>query len=381
MKIVLIHYRNFFKTIGATEPYYVSKYLSRNNELNILIPCKEGDFIFPNISRADIHYIPFRKWRTLIFNTIVSPYLLILHLIKKFDIVYTYNGILIPQLVLKYLFRVKWVHDLRVAPTAQYREFKAICGEESKMRNVFYDFMDFLNTAVLKRADLVITLSEGIKKELVEKYKVSSDKIYILPLGVDLRKFQPIDWNTFEKRLVYVGTVNSFRGIETVIKAMKILKNENHAVKLSIIGGGQWEDVTSLKRFAERNGVSTDIEWAGLIPHTQVIEKVNKADIALSPLPDLEAYRVSSPTKIVEYLGLSKVVIATDLPCHRKIIKNRWNGLLYPPENASELARRVKAVCQNDALRKEIEMNARQSVKEYDWNVILTKLEKKLSTL
>ena len=391
MNVIMIHYVNFFNIIGATEPNYVARHLSTKGDLSVVVPSKKGPNTFRSDIKANIHQIPLvslkLRWITVLFNTALLPYLMWLQITKKFDIVFTYHRVLLAPWILKRLFRVKWVCDVRVPPIAQDQEFSATCGEQGTSRSLFYRLLDCLNRWFLPRADLVITLSDGIKEELVAKYRVLPENIHILPLGVDLERFSVLSGAKVLRQesgrltLIYVGSVNSFRGIETLIEAVAALQKDISNVKLVVVGGGQDEHIVALKELATKLGVDANIEWTGIIPHTAVIEKLAEADFALSPLPDLYSYRVSSPAKVVEYLASGKVVIATDLPCHRTVIKNGWNGFLYPPGDTSIMVGIIKRLLGNDKVRAEICVNARKSAKAFDWKNMLERLEDRLGQL
>ncbi len=74
-------------------------------------------------------------------------------------------------------------------------------------------------------------------------------------------------------------------------------------------------------------------------------------------------------------------MIATDIRSNRKIVKDGYNGLLVKSEDPHDLADAIQKLYENPGLREKLASNARESVREYDWNCILGKLEQKLEEL
>ncbi len=390
MKIAFLHLRNYFKVIGTTEPYYITKYLSANNQLFVFIPRNEK---VDSVRKRDGFLIQYWsserikvRWRTISYNFLLLPFLLLSYRRNKFDIVYTYKRVILPAILLKSIFGVKWVCDFRTSPLGQEREIKKIVGESSVTTSFFHKFLDLLNKVFLKRADMVIVISKEIGKELVDVYKVKPEKIYHLPLGVDLDSFNLKNDDLANSsddyiNLIYVGTITSYRGIDTIIKALVKVISKRSNIILKLVGKGEEEDVKALKRLAEGLGVNDHIEWVGEIAHDEVAREIAESTIALSPLPDIESFRVSSPAKVFEYLALNKVVLASDILAHRKIIKHRENGMLIEPDDDEKWADTIIDVIENANLRHSLEKKARKSIEANDWKIMVRRLEEKLKDI
>lgn len=390
MKIAIVHLENIFKILGTTEPFYVVKHLSENNRLFLFIPRdKEVNTVW-NRNGCLIRYLSSERtrirWRTLIYNLLLLPFVLFSHLRNRFDIIYTYNRIILPGIMLKYIFGVKWACDFRVSPLGQARETQNILGKPYITTRLFYSFLDSLNKFFLNKADLVVVISEEIGKELADVYNVKQGRIYQLPLGVDLEIFnlKNVDSvNSFDNdiSMIYVGTIMPYRGLDIVVKALaRVLKEKNNIV-FKVVGNGNIKDIEALKRLAEGLGIGNRIQWIGEIPHHEVAGKIAESAIALSPLPDIGFFRVSSPAKVFEYLALNKVVLASDILAHRKIIKHRKNGILIEPDNDKKWADAIIEVMNNEELRHSLEDESRKSVEANDWKIMINRLEEKLNEL
>lgn len=381
MKIALFNLTNFFQVIGSTEPYYVTKFLAKNHKLHVFIPKDEKEKVTKTPPNVRVHRVPIlRRIPTFIsFNFLVMFQML--DVLWEVDIIYTYKGIFTP-ILLKFLFRKPWVCDFRSAPVEQQLEFQKLSGELSVGRKLIYQIGKSCYKILLRYSDLVMVISEEIGEEMITRYHVPSEKIQVVPVGVEIKKFSKEKENHGAKslKLVYIGSIAKHRGLDTVITSLKRLQGMPF-LRLVIVGDGPPQDVNALKEQAKSLQVKEMVDWKGYIPHEEIPQLLKKCSIALSPLPDLISYRVSNPVKVLEYMASGQAIIASDILAHRKLIRDGYNGLLFTPGNPDHLAAIIRRVCTNEKLRKNLQRNARDSVNEYDWKEILSSLELQLKKL
>jgi glycosyltransferase involved in cell wall biosynthesis len=384
MKIALFNLSNFLRVIGSTEPYYVAKYLAERHELHVFIPRTPDADQLTLTPGATVHWVPIPRG----VPTFVAYNLLVIFqmvgILRKCDIVYTYKGVVTPGVLMKLLWRKKWVCDFRSAPVEQDIEFRKITRRLSFFRWAIYRLGASFYKTFLRFSDLVVVISRDIANELVRSYHVRSERIHILPVGVDNRKFAKAGMRQNRDAeiltMAYVGSIAKHRGLDTVLQALGQIR-EGIPLKLVIAGNGAAEDIEWLKRLAQRLKVQEKIEWRGYIPHEEVPALLSECTVALSPLPDIAAYRVSVPAKVLEYLSAGKIVIASDIQAHRRLIEDRYNGLLFKAEDTNGLCDVLKMVHHSHESMKTIKHNAQESASKYDWNKLLPQLEGQLQRL
>jgi glycosyltransferase involved in cell wall biosynthesis len=104
-------------------------------------------------------------------------------------------------------------------------------------------------------------------------------------------------------------------------------------VKLFLVGDGG--DKQNLEALATELDLADSVVFAGLVPYPQVPEYVAVADIAVSPIPPLYIYKVSSPLKLFEYMAAGKPVVANyEIPEQKYVLENSGGGVLvsFDPE-------------------------------------------------
>lgn len=388
--MIILHTHNFFKVQGATEPFYLYNYLKKYFKVDVVTRFESTKLELLN--KGDIYYIgkikyiSFLLWfniKSLLLYSTLKP--------STISIVYFYKHVFLAPLIAKFIFKKQIVVDLRSAPVEQATEgrrlnkgFDFIGLFMLKIEEQFYRF-------ILKKCDLVITLSDGIKETLIEKYQVKNENIFILPLGVDLRLFKPkgmpaekLPSNKSRLSLIVVSSFNGLTrlaGVKVVFKAIQLLHKMNIDTKLTLVGHMQDNTIRELRRLARKLQIIDYIEFTGYVSHDKIPMIIEAHDIAIAPIPNFQHFNVSSPAKLPEYLAMKKIVVASDIEANRRIIKNGINGLLYDPDNADQLKEKIVAVYKNEDLQKILITKSRESIRGYDWDIILGETKNMLEGL
>lgn len=169
---------------------------------------------------------------------------------QKSDITHFFNYIAPPGVDGK---TVITVHDM------VYRTYpETVRGRTKKI-------LDMGLASSMKRADMIVTVSEFSKSEIIRYFPQHEAKIRVVPCGVDLDRFKPCQQPEripeVKKKLgiegeyfLYVGTIEPRKNLERLINAYNIFcQREKDAPKLVLAGGKGWlydgifQRVTDLK--------------------------------------------------------------------------------------------------------------------------------------
>ncbi len=390
MKICFIHQEDIRQTFTATEPYFISNYLSEDHRVYFIIPVDEGkiDTALKNQS-SKVNFIEIKFWGFSFFSLLKYNFLALkkvweLHRKNQLDIIYSYHYNILVGFIMKLFTSVKWVSDFRILPIEQDLEFMALKGNQSLMKKFLIRINALSYRFLLKKCDLIIAITSQIKEILIKNYKLLNKDFYLQPLGVDLSEFRSefVDPPTISNcQLVYLGSITNFRGIDTILKAVSILKKDILGIRLTLIGTGPDKDMAELKKLSKDLRIDKLVYFMGKIPRHDIPDKLRKFHLALSPLPALKSYIASSPSKVFEYLALAKVVIASDILAHQNIIESGKNGFLFKPDDHQSLADQIKFLIKNPSVYQKVQQSAPKSVEEYDWAKMVSKLEKELLLL
>lgn len=144
------------------------------------------------------------------------------------------------------------------------------------------------------------------------------------------------------RRVVCVGRISVGRGaLELIAIAEQLAEQEGPHLELA---GAADSDVEPSIRAAAARGI---LQWHGFVPNNEAMTLIQGALAGLAPLHDLPNYRVSMPTKIVEYLAHGVPAIVTPLPLSAKIVTEAEAGYVVPFQDVSETVAAIRHL-QND---------------------------------
>lgn len=159
--------------------------------------------------------------------------------------------------------------------------------------------------------DEVITVSEPVARHIFG----SGSGVSIVPLGVDLAKFDPRTVSPIEREssgvtAVYVGHLHPSRDLGSLIGAVAVAVEKVPSLECLIIGDGDARK--ELEQLAAERGVSDHVEFIGSVAHEEIPRWLVAADIGLAYVADKPQYRHQPPIKTVEYLAAGLPVVATN---------------------------------------------------------------------
>lgn len=221
----------------------------------------------------------------------------------------------------------------------------------------------------LKKADLITDVAPFMNQELL-KFGADPERILTSPMGVDTRIFQQ-EQIKFNKKLTSVLSMRALiknSNVETIIKAMHILKRSNLEVKLIIANAGRLEKkLRMLVKDLELNDV---IQFTGPIEHSQTVKYFTSADIYVS-ITSSDGASVA----LLEAMACGAFPIVSDIPANREWIKNGENGFLIPLDDSHSLAEKITLAACDQGLR--------EKAAHLNWQIIndKAKLEKNMVPL
>lgn len=195
--------------------------------------------------------------------------------------------------------------------------------------------MFILYRIILPRSDHVFVQSEQMKKDICQ-HNIDSAKVTPVPMGISLEQFparSETDENTSSgtKTLVYLGTLVKARALDFLVRVLYLVRKINLETTLIFVGdGADSSDRDTIIKEAEKLNLKDAIKITGFLPRKEALQYVKKADICLSPFKPSPILDSTSPTKLLEYMAMSKPVIANDHPEQRLVIEESGGGICVP---------------------------------------------------
>ncbi|MFS1953051.1 glycosyltransferase family 4 protein [Vibrio breoganii] len=182
-----------------------------------------------------------------------------------------------------------------------------------------------------KKASGIITVSNYLRNKYPNNNSVVASNVYIKHIS----KKKVLKFSLSEKEVVtltFVGGVNKRKGVDTLIKAIKMLSDEGISnIKLNIVGGHFDDSYIDICKSLSINEIVT---FHGLLKPEQVESILNLTDLYIQP-----SVAEGIPRASLEAMAKSLPIIATDLPGFREILPKES---IVPVSNVAKLANKIK---------------------------------------
>jgi PEP-CTERM/exosortase A-associated glycosyltransferase len=232
-----------------------------------------------------------------------------------------------------------------------------------------------LETWVLRRADAVTTICDGLRGEILSR-GLSEDKVTVIPNAVDTTRFVVSDRrdNDLARRLGlngacvlgFIGSFYGYEGLSLLLSALPRLLQRVPAVRVLLVGGGYEE--AALKRQAAEAGLGDKVVFAGQVPHDRVQDYYNLVDVFVYPRKRTRLTELVTPLKPLEAMAQGRSVVASDVGGHRELIRPRETGLLFRADDPDSLVGTVLELLENPELGAAMRANGRRFVEtERTW--------------
>jgi glycosyltransferase involved in cell wall biosynthesis len=246
-----------------------------------------------------------------------------------------------------------------------------------------------LETFVAHNADHIITLTHGLKEELVQR-GINQYKITVIPNSINIQRFNIHDkkiklahelkLNPDNIIIGYIGSIVEYEGLDDLLKALQLLKQENIKFQFLLVGDGKY--FTTIQKLVKDLTLENEVILTGRIPHNLIEDYYSLIDIAPFPRKPLEVCEIVSPLKPFEAMALEKAVLASDVQALTEIIEDKKTGLLFKKGDILDLKSKLKLLIENQSLREEVGKNARIWVtKERTWEKAVKSFDKVYDTL
>ncbi len=202
-----------------------------------------------------------------------------------------------------------------------------------------------LETHVLKHADAVTCICEGLRNDIVAR-GIGAAKVTVIPNAVDLERFtlggvpDPQLASrlglTGKRVLGFIGSFYAYEGLSLLFQALPKMLAGMPDVRLLLVGGGPQE--AGLKQLAAGLNITDKVIFTGRVPHDQVQRYYDLVDIFVYPRLSMRLTELVTPLKPLEAMAQGRLVLASDVGGHRELIRQGENGMLFRADDADALA-------------------------------------------
>ena len=243
-------------------------------------------------------------------------------------------------------------------------------GDDSKAADRYFRGRE-VETACMRAADAVVTLSETMKTDIVAR-GVAADRVTVIPNAVDGARFTPrarddalasrLGFAPDEIVLGYISSMVRYEGIRYLIEATRLLRDRGRRVRLLLVGDG--EERGALEGLADELGLRADRAaiFTGRVPHAEIEAYYSIIDLFVVPRTADRVSQLVTPLKPYEAMAMQRCLVVSGVGALLEIVQDGETGRSFTPEDPVALADALDPLLDDRAERDRLGRNAREWV-------------------
>jgi len=240
---------------------------------------------------------------------------------------------------------------------------------------------------LVQKCHHIVAPTEREKTELMRHYDVSSEKISVVPCGVNLEVFKALgkaqarqylgftcpphtrygeNRRNNDKIILFVGRIDPLKGLDKLIRALPYLRHIQ-GLKLMVIGGGEHSqhEIERLHKLACNLNIQEAVTFLDLVRHEQLPYFYSAADVCVIP-----SYYESFGLVALESLACGTPVVATDVGNLESIIRQGETGYVIKDNAPHRLANKIILLLSRPNTDIKSARLIRASVSKFGWSDI-----------
>ncbi len=240
---------------------------------------------------------------------------------------------------------------------------------------------------VLRVADRIIAATPAEQAQLIWLYGGDAGKVAIIPPGVDLRRFRPIDRVEAKRcvgipcgdnNIMFAGRIEPLKGVDTLLRAMALLKERYPAAVentcVAIIGGDPWADspdaeMARLQALRQELDIHDVVVFLGAKDQNVLPCYYAAAEVVVMP-----SHYESFGMVALEAMAMGRPVIASEVGGLAFLVQDGLTGYHVPSRDPEALAERLYTLLTDVDCREAMGQAARRYAEQFDWAIIAARL-------
>ena len=289
------------------------------------------------------------------------------------------SGYGFPKTLKKQGIKKPFIHTIHGVLADEYEQalksgYQTFRGE---IANYFMRRLSRLEGETAKNATLIVTISKYSLEKIKNYYDVDEAKVRIVPNGVDVEKFKPIEDQAAVKRqfglgtapcVLFVGSLIPRKGLPFLAEAAKKVVKEYRETKFVIVGDGPLRN--QLVSYLETANLQGNFMFLGNVKEDVLSALYNCADVFALP-----SIQEGQGIVLLEAEASAKPVVAFDVGGVNEAVRNGETSLLVKRGSSDELANALLKLLGDKALREKMGVNGRRFVTEnFTWDICAQKM-------
>lgn len=216
-------------------------------------------------------------------------------------------------------------------------------------------WMKYLLRLCFSGKNPVVVLSPIEQVALREKLNASN--LFVLFSCVDLNEAK-VFIRKFKKdemiRLLFLGRISIYKGIELIYQALKVLKQKGVRFKFTMAGRGP-EEESYVEKFTML--LHDDFEFKGVVSGDRKTKILQENNVFLLP-----SFFEGMPVALLESMSFGLVPITTNVGSIKHVITHDKNGIFVKLFSSEEIVYAVERLAKDKAYKNKLSINARNHI-------------------
>ena len=223
----------------------------------------------------------------------------------------------------------------------------------------------------MSKVDSIIVSTKSELEDIRKLYGILDEKIKVIPPGVNLELFRPMNKIESKKSLglydnnviLYVGRIDPIKGLYTLLDSVFNL-NDSYNIKLIIVGGelNKSQDLINLQNYTADKNKSHIVDFVGIVDQSNLPIYYNAADLFL-----LTSYYESFGLSVLESLSCGTPAIVSNVGGLSNLIDNGVNGYLVNDISPKGFKTYIEYFFNNINIKKS-SIECRKKAEYYQWS-------------
>ena len=238
-----------------------------------------------------------------------------------------------------------------------------------------------IDSFCITNSDAVASESEVQTNIFLKQFNVKKERIFLLPVGVDIGYVSEqissqalvrtdIGLTDADFVLVSANRLDKMKGLDCLIDAVGMLKNEISNIKLLLIGRGQQEG--HLKAYVKSKDLEDRVVFIRSVPEEEFYSVLALGDVYVSP-----GFHYISVTGVLDAMACGLPIVST---VKSFCVQDGINGYTVGKGNAAEIAKAVERIYDADRA-KVFGRRSADIAQEFDYNSIVDVVIRKYESL
>lgn len=234
--------------------------------------------------------------------------------------------------------------------------------------------------------DRLVAANPLEKRQMIRFYGADPEKIMVIPCGVDLSLFRPLDTSQAQERIgwppehqmvLFVGRIEPLKGIDVLLKAIALATDDlpdlcGH-LGLTIIGGDPQatmdREMLRLTRLKKKLGISDLVTFLGARDQDTLPCYYSTAQVCIVP-----SHYESFGMVALEAMACGTPVIASKVGGLTFTVKDGITGYLVPDGDPLALSEKLKLILTDERLRRRMGEEGMKTAQRYRWPLVANKI-------